>query len=215
MNRSAYLTTGMAIQALSWLSNANIVIHGRDNIPDAPCIFVVNHFTRIETFILPQQIFNLTGIPVWSLADSRFFQGGFGRYIEMVGAVSTSDPQRDELIPRTLLSREADWIIFPEGSMIKTKKIVHERENTWPPIPKGQKNLIPGQLYSPCVPNSSSGIWTFMQGIPNFADRLYQYLGLSKRNAGALGSPYIVPVNLTYYPLRARENFAANTCIQR
>ena len=64
MNRFAYRTTGLAIKTISNLSKANIALHGQENIPDGSIIFVINHFTRIETFLMPYQIFTVTKVPV-------------------------------------------------------------------------------------------------------------------------------------------------------
>ena len=98
MNRFAYRTTGFAIKAIENLSKTNIKFHGTDNIPEGSLIFVINHFTRLETFLMPYNIFKLTGIPVWSLASYEFFKGAVGAYLERVGAISNKDPDRDRLI---------------------------------------------------------------------------------------------------------------------
>ena len=127
MNRFAYRTTTLALKAFSWFSKARVNIHGRENIPrDGSLLFVVNHFTRIETLLLPYWLNKLTDLPVWSLADYELFKGALGTYLDNVGAVSTRNPERDRLIVRSLLTGEAAWVIYPEGRMVKSKKIVEK-----------------------------------------------------------------------------------------
>lgn len=210
MNRSAYLTTGYAIKAIESLSKARIGVHGKHNIPPGPIIFVINHFTRIETFVLPYYIHAITGVPVWSLADAALFQGGFAKYFEMVGVVSTKDPLRDDLMAKALLTGEANWIIFPEGRMIKNKKIM-SAGNFLVSTPQG--------LRKPHTGAASLALKT---------EILRKYIGNQSRDTTSLPvqaidkmgvediqnvsheSTKIVPVNLTYYPIRAMENLAVN-----
>jgi esterase/lipase/1-acyl-sn-glycerol-3-phosphate acyltransferase len=126
MNPFAYRTTGLAVKTLSSLSKAQINIHGEENIPEGSIIFVINHFTRIETLFIPYHIHKLINIPIWSLADYGLFKGSLGVFLDRVGAISTRDPNRDLLIIKSLLTGEAAWIIFPEGRMVKSKKIIEK-----------------------------------------------------------------------------------------
>ena len=126
MNNFAYLTTSLAIKKLSQLSKLNINIHGEENIPDGSIIFVANHFTRIETLFLPRHLHQLTGIPVWSLADYNLFKGPLAAIFDKLGVISTRDPHRDRLMVKTLLTGEAVWVVYPEGRMVKSKKIVEK-----------------------------------------------------------------------------------------
>jgi len=124
MDRFAYRTTSLAVKILSSLSKLTLDIHGKKNIPSGSIIFVVNHFTRIETLFLSYHINQLTTVPVWSLADYNLFKGALGVFLDKVGVVSTRDPDRDLLIVKSLLTGEATWIIYPEGRMVKSKKII-------------------------------------------------------------------------------------------
>ncbi len=126
MNRFAYYMSGYAFKAFSGFSKAKINIHDKENIPKGSLIFTANHFTRIETILLPYHIHELTKKPVWSLAAAELFEGGLKGFLESMGAVSTKNPQRDFLIVKSLLSGQAECIIFPEGMMVKNKKIISD-----------------------------------------------------------------------------------------
>lgn len=210
MNRSAYFTTGLVIKLLSRLTRAFIVVHGKENIPTGPTIFVMNHFTRIETMLLPAYIYNLTGKPAWSLAASSLFKGGLGKFLDMVGAVSTADPKRDELIVKSLLTGEANWIIFPEGNMVKTKKIMD-----------GGKFMIAGHsgVHEPHTGAAALALraelyrlhlFSTAKTAPEELPKMLSVLGLKSMNEIQTEKISIQPVNLTYYPIRAAENIASN-----
>ena len=109
----------------SKLLKSDVRMHNIDLIKDdMSIIFAVNHFTRLETLLLPYEINKQTGKEVWSLAASDLFVGRIGNYLRKMGAVSTKDPDRDKLIVHALLKGEHPWIIFPEGQMIKDKKVL-------------------------------------------------------------------------------------------
>ena len=214
MNPFAYRTTGFAIKALAGLSKANIHIHEKENIPKGSVIFVVNHFTRIETLLLPYHIHKLVGIPVWSLADYQFFEGALGIFLDKVGAVSTKNPHRDLLIIKSLLTGEAGWIIFPEGRMVKNKKIIE----------KGQFMIsYAGGKYPPHTGAATLGLRTefyrqrlriTLDEAPDEARRLMDRFQIDTIEPVIDNNTYIVPVNVTYYPLRAHENILSNLAVR-
>ena len=214
MNRFAYRTTGLAIKTISNLSKANMVLHGQENIPDGSIIFVINHFTRLETFLMPYQIFTVTKVPVWSLADYELFQGAFGNYLEKLGALSTKNPDRDQLIVKTLLTGEANWIIFPEGRMVKNKKIIE----------KGQFMVSrAGGKHPPHTGAGTLALRTefYRQRLrrlatekPDEASYLMDLFQIDSLDPVLDRKTYIVPVNLTYYPIRARENILSKLALR-
>ncbi|NNF99978.1 MAG: alpha/beta fold hydrolase [Desulfobacteraceae bacterium] len=209
MNLFAFKTTGFAIKTLSNLSRARIDIQCAENIPDGPNIFVINHFTRIETFLLPYHIFKLTQIPVWSLAAAELFTGAFGSYLERVGAVSLKNPDRDKLIVKTLLTGEASWIIFPEGRMVKNKKIVEKGKfmisyagGKRPPHTGAASLGIRSEFYR-------QRLKTLSDTDPEMVAQLASQFGIRDLGSVSDNAIHIVPVNLTYYPLRTKENILA------
>ena len=118
----------LGIKALERFSKASVHVHGTENIPDGVTIFAVNHFTRLETLLLFSEFHRLTGKPVMSLAHHGLFTGVLGAVLEKVGAVSTKDPNRYKIIIRSLLTGDHSWLIFPEGAMVKDKKIIENGE---------------------------------------------------------------------------------------
>jgi len=206
MNRFAYRTTGLAIKAISNLSKARIHLHSEENIPGGSIIFVINHFTRLETVLLPYLIHRLTRVPVWSLADAELFNGRLSRFLEQMGAVSTKNPDRDRLIVKTLLDGAANWIIFPEGGMVKNMKVMERGRFmiSWaagkrPPHTGAATLGIRTEFYRERMRYMSARD-------PLECDRLMQLFKIDAIEPVLKRSTHILPVNLTYYPVRAREN---------
>ncbi|MFZ5563352.1 MAG: alpha/beta fold hydrolase [Thermodesulfobacteriota bacterium] len=215
MNRYAYRTTGLAIKALSGFVRPNINIHQAEKIPrDSPVIFVINHFTRAETLLLPYHLNRITGRAIWSLANKELFAGGFGAFLEKLGAVSTAAPDRDTLVVKTLLTNEAAWVIFPEGRMVKNKKIfdmVNEKGEfvisssvgKHPPHTGAATLALRAEFYR-------NRILKMAEIYPDEARRLLSLYQIDSMDRLARQSTCLVPVNVTYYPIRALENILSN-----
>jgi esterase/lipase/1-acyl-sn-glycerol-3-phosphate acyltransferase len=206
MNPIAYRTTALAIKTLENLSKARIKLHDTDHIPKGSLIFVINHFTRLETFLMPYYLHKQIKLPIWSLAASELFVGAFGRYLASVGAVSTEHPDRDRLIVKSLLAGEAGWIIFPEGRMVKSKKIVEKGRymisyagGKHPPHTGAAILSLRTEFYR-------QRLLQLSQKAPDEAQRLLSLFDLESIDQVSREGTFIVPVNITYYPLRARMN---------
>ena len=213
MNRFAYRTTGLAIKMLSSLSKAKINIHGKENIPEGSIIFVINHFTRIETLLLPYHINKLTGMPVWSLAAYELFKGTLGILLDKIGAVSTKDPDRDLLIVKSLLTGEAMWIFFPEGLMVKSKKIIDKGRfmitstgEKRPPHTGAATLALRTEFYRQRLLKMS-------ESVSDEARRLMDLFQIDSLESVLEKKTYIVPINITYYPIRTRENILSNLAV--
>ncbi len=207
MNRFAFELSGYTLKTFSGFSKARIKIFGKENIPNGSIIFTANHFTRIETIFLPYHIHHITHKQVFSLATAELFDIPILKgLIDNLGGVSTKDPLRDELILKTLLSRDSHWIIFPEGMMVKNKKLV--RQDQFSLTEKGEVKR----------PHTGAAIHALRceffrerlrrlksMGEPEF-DRLVQLFEIREIDSVLSKETFIVPVNITYYPASPREN---------
>ncbi|MBW1961763.1 MAG: alpha/beta fold hydrolase [Deltaproteobacteria bacterium] len=214
MNSVAYRTTGLFVKTISALSKVRLNIHEQENIPHGSIIFVINHFTRIETLLLPYHLNRITGIPVWSLADDSLFKGALGKFLDAVGAVSTRNPHRDQLIVKTLLTGEALWVIFPEGRMVKSKKI----------FDKGRFMIF----YAGGKRPPHTGAATLALRTEFYRQRLKEMVKVNSKEANRIkdlleirdlepvlrNKTFIVPINMTYFPLRGKENILSNLAEQ-
>lgn len=209
MNRSAYLTTSYAIKTFANLSKANVSIEGQENILSGPTIFVVNHFTRIETLLIPYYIYHLTGVPALSMASDTLFKGRLKKYFELVGVVSTRDPHRDTIIIKSLLTGAENWIIFPEGRMVKSKKIIGDgtflvthSEGRHKPHTGAASLALRTEFFR-------NHLLRREHQEPKNVERFLRNFGLDSLDKIRDKFTSIVPVNLTYYPIRAKENIAS------
>ena len=115
---------GYVLSLLEKILDANIEVKGIENIPFSnPKMFVANHFTRIEAMLIPYTLYNITNKKVGVIADDSLFKGFFGTFLSNLGAMKKSEINRNEHIIGDLITSCKDWMIFPEGIMVKAKDI--------------------------------------------------------------------------------------------
>ncbi|RJP45785.1 MAG: alpha/beta fold hydrolase [Desulfobacteraceae bacterium] len=211
MNRFAYRMAGYAVKAFTDLSKARIRTYGKENIPKGALIFAINHFTRIETLLIPYQLHRLTGLTFWNLADYELFDAGLAGIFNRLGVVSTRNPDRDRLMVKTLLTGEAAWIVFPEGRMVKSKKVYDPEEKVL-----GRFRIAsPAGYHPPRTGTATLALRTefyrqririIRDSFPEEIDRLARLFQIDQILRISNIETFIVPVNVTYYPIRAKEN---------
>ncbi len=127
MSNLLYDSSNYLIRMVESILDTNIHVHGEQNLlHDSPTLFVANHFTRFETFVMPYIIYTHSQMGVRSLADHSIFVGYFGKFLNRVGTLSTGAQHRNEIILGDLMTGRENWIIYPEGAMVKNKKIIKE-----------------------------------------------------------------------------------------
>lgn len=209
ISNSLVKTIEITLDAIFAASGTDIRLHGIESVPDNPVLYVINHFTRMETFLMPYIIKkNIEKFPV-SLADKSLFSGKMGDFMDRVGALSTADPNRDSILVSSLLTDSHPVIIFPEGQMIKDKKIVEKGKymvyNTGirrPPHTGAARIAMRAQLIREKIRYFRE------RGNDSAIDQYAQQFGFDRADLDVIVAreTYIVPVNITYYPIRARDN---------
>jgi 1-acyl-sn-glycerol-3-phosphate acyltransferase len=175
-------------------------------------IIVANHFTRLETFVIPSVLYREARVLVRVLAAPMFFTNKhLGQYLLSIGGLPTDYPRKYESIARDIL-HGGWWLIFPEGSMIKDRKVIDRG--------RLQVSDATGSVRRP----PHSGAARIALTVQRYQDALRHALRTGEdveRLCTALGlhhlSPAhlqaiaqrpaaIVPLNVTYYPLNPQAN---------
>ncbi|TEW54170.1 glycerol acyltransferase [Psychromonas sp. RZ22] len=208
---SSFLLSGVLLRIIEKFSKSSVSAEGVEYLNANPTLFVVNHFTRMETALLPQALYKFNGQMVHSLADSSLFVGKFGSILESVGALPLNLPGRDEKIISELMRGTYNWVIYPEGSMVKTKKVVD----------KGRLFMqTPDTSRAPHTGAAILALKTFLKKedykkaiSDNNEDLISYYQETYNLHGPADLSPLdlcIVPVNISYYPLRPGKNLLSS-----
>ncbi len=177
-------------------------------------IFLFNHFSRFETFIPQFLIYEQTGAYCCAIASGEFFQQDnvLSRYLQHVGVFPHDHDRLFSLLTAQIL-RGRKVIIFPEGSMIKDHRVVDDEGNY------GIYSRMTGLRRK-----QHTGAAVLAQGVEAIKiiirraylekdhDQLVWWKeqlhmdSLDQLLASALKHTFIIPANITFYPLRTSEN---------
>jgi esterase/lipase/1-acyl-sn-glycerol-3-phosphate acyltransferase len=211
--RASRKAAGAALGIIERLINGTIRVEGKHNIGKGPVLFIANHFTRFETFILPWIIHNEhSGRLPHSLAYHELFRGRFGDFLMTMGARPTGNPVVKHTIVENLMTGRNDWLIYPEGSMIKNKKIwansrfaIDSPDRAGPPHTGAAIMALKAMLYRKLYQRACLlGDRTLME---RFESR-YHLKGPADIDVPDL---QVIPVNITYFPIRPGKNLIYRT----
>lgn len=199
-------TNGYVLSLLEKILDANIEVKGIENIPkDNPKMFVANHFTRTEAMLVPYTLYNLTGKKVGVIADDSLFKSFFGNFLSNLGAMKKSQENRNEHIIGDLITSCKDWMIFPEGMMVKAKDITKIDNNFCVKIDETCQRVYTGAAVFALTSQF------FRQKY--FDNKIDDYDSFSKKyfinecKDINTKETMIVPINISYTKLRNGRNF--------
>jgi esterase/lipase/1-acyl-sn-glycerol-3-phosphate acyltransferase len=202
-----FKSTGIVIKILERILHSNFKVIGKENIPDTPILFVANHFTRSETFILPYLLYRLTDKKVRSLADSKIFVGNLGKYLEAMGTISVTEPKRNNIIISDLVTGDHDWLIYPEGLMLKNKHVTKKSHYVIHTDKKPQR-IYTGSAVLALKTELLKKEFLIAEDQQNFEvinKILQDYNLLNEANINPKPL-YIVPITISFFPIRPGKN---------
>jgi len=201
--RLALAFSSMIIGVVRKFSGANITVSGEE-LPDSPIMFVANHFTRFETFVVPHMLYKTYDRPSRSLADDSVFVGVLGKFMTWVGTISNKNKARDCIIVEDLLSGKADWVIYPEGYMVKNKRITFSEGEFCTHSPEYEGPVHTGAavmalkakiLQTRARRNNKETLKRFCSQMDIDSSKIDKTLNVK-----------MVPISITYYPVRPGKN---------
>lgn len=177
-------------------------------------IFLFNHFSRFETFIPQFLIYEQTGAYSCAIASGEFFKGDkvLARYLQNVCVLPNN---HDRLFPILAgqIFRGRKVIIFPEGGMVKDRSVLDNqgRYSIYSRMSMQRRKHHTGAAVL------AQGIEAFKATVRNaygnkdrrqlerWKDEL-QLDSLDQLLMTALKPTWIIPANITFYPIRSSDN---------
>ena len=215
INKKKYDWAARTFHKMESTLGLNIKTHGHDvkNTCREGQIFLFNHFARFETVIPPYIIHCEVGAYTRSVADKGLFagEGGLAKLLREVGAVPNDLPGLLPFLAAEIL-RGKKVVIFPEGGMIKDRRIIDDagdlgifshKHNKFRKHHRGAAVLaLTLELFKRRI------LTIFKKGQEARIEHWQKSLGLSREQLFEAASKptLIVPGAITFYPIRVDDN---------
>ena len=210
MSKITRRATGLGLNLIESLMRSTIRVEGVEHVQPGPVLFVANHFTRFETFVLPYLIDGHIGRYVHSLAYHKLFGGRFGDFLMSIGARPTGDPIVKHTMVEDLMTGRHDWLIYPEGSMIKNKKIwakghyeIDSPDRAGMPHTGAAIMALKAMIYKRLYRQACE------RGELELKGRYERRYHLAGPQDVAVPDLQIIPINITYFPIRPGRNLVS------
>ncbi|MDH3973607.1 MAG: alpha/beta fold hydrolase [Deltaproteobacteria bacterium] len=214
INAQNYKFTYSALKVLINLSPLNLNIHGLTDQSSSGSIFLFNHFTRFETFIPQYVLYDRKKVFCRSVADASLFNDSMLRdYLSSVGAVPDNLPNMMDFMVEEL-NHGHKLVIFPEGAMIKDRRVrdrkgrlnIYKREGGYRRKPHtgaaviALKSRMLRDLYLMAREKNDDVM------VKYYRSKFSTFKTIEETDAFAKKSVEIIPANITFYPMRRDEN---------
>ncbi len=183
------------IDGILKLARVDLVVNGIEAVPDQSVIYVANHFTRTETLLVPYSILKSKQLAPRVLTAQYVFEAVGKKLLEGIGSVPISLPDLDDMAAKSLISGE-NWVIFPEGTLGRDVIGTEPAQTDQPPrdIQQTKASII--------------GLKAQMAAkIMNDFIREYHLTKVFGLDSLSSLEVTIVPVNITYWPVRYSNTF--------
>ena len=214
VRRSTYEWSVRLFRVLQKVLKVNVKLHHSEGQIDEGEIFLFNHFARFETFIPQYLIYRETGAMSRSVAEAEFFSkdDAFSNYLLNAGAVPNNLP---DLLPflATEVLRGRKIIVFPEGGMVKDRRVVDHQGQFSVYSRKAEERRkhhtgaavlgLALDVFKRAVIDAHQR--GHMRRLQTWSESL-KLEGVDQLLTAARRPTAIVPANITFYPIRVSDN---------
>ena len=214
VRRSTYEWSVRLFRVLQKVLKVNVKLHHSEGQIDEGEIFLFNHFARFETFIPQYLIYRETGAMSRSVTGAEFFvkEDAFSNYLLNAGAVPNNLPNLLPFLAMEVL-RGRKIIVFPEGGMVKDRRVVDQRGSYSVYSRKAEERRkhhtgaavlgLALDVFKRAV--LSAHQQGHMRRLQTWSESL-KLEGVDQLLAAARRPTAIVPANITFYPIRVSDN---------